>query len=123
MRSRNVVAAAVVVLGIATLVVHEFTASDAAQPIAENQPTPPTAPVQLSAARPQIDSASNAAPTSVAAAPSLQTASAPPPPPPADLQLDSQTGTADAPGDPSAQQENPSEQFMHSRRGDGQHSE
>jgi hypothetical protein len=33
------------------------------------------------------------------------------------------TGTPDAPGDPEAQPENPSEQFMHSRRGDGQHQE
>ncbi len=33
------------------------------------------------------------------------------------------SGTPDAPGDPEAQPENPSEQFMHSRRGDGQHPE
>jgi hypothetical protein len=33
------------------------------------------------------------------------------------------SGTPDAPGDPEAQAENPSEQFMHSRRGDGQHPE
>ncbi len=38
-------------------------------------------------------------------------------------QVDNPQGTTNAPGDPLAQPENPSEQFMHSRRGDGQHSE
>lgn len=40
-----------------------------------------------------------------------------------DREHDDREGTAESPGDPLAQPENPTEQFMHSRRGDGQHSE
>ena len=96
-------------LAVLTLLAIEWPVTQPDLPVTLPAPSPPpTAAISPEKPAPQ------AVPTAAPPAPPA----AQPDPLPADQQ-----GTSDSPGDPLAQPENPTEQFMHSRRGDGQHSE
>ena len=80
-------------------------------------------PAADDAAMPQSSISSNAPPLGASQAEDTRSVSGIVDAPSVVASSSSDTGTPDAPGDPEAQPENPSEQFMHSRRGDGQHQE
>jgi len=100
-------------LAVLALLALEWPVTQPDLPVIHPAPTPAAA-----AAISPEKTAPTAIPTPAPPAPVPVSAPAQPEPPAADQQ-----GTSDAPGDPLAQPENPTEQFMHSRRGDGQHSE
>ena len=143
MRIRNA-ALALAGLGIVAIVIVRAWHGDDVKPLSvastapvQNKPVvkPKTPEVPAASAAADLEPASAATPLSTptapgqakqAAAASLEAAKTPEPAPQAavaETQVDNPQGTTDSPGDPLAQPENPSEQFMHSRRGDGQHSE
>jgi hypothetical protein len=108
MRKRTVIVT-FLALAVLTLLVIEWPVTQHDLPVTHPAPGPaPTAAISTEKPAPK------AVPTPAPPAPlPVQ-----PDPPVADQQ-----GTPDSPGDPLAPPENPTEQFMHSRRGDGQHSE
>jgi hypothetical protein len=122
-RNRIVPIALAALAALTTAAVFEWRADTARAPGNRGTQVPER---ELPAVRPQVAEVSAVQPHSLlepATAPGPAAVTPQTPTPAPDGQPNDPEGTASSPGDPLVQPENATEQFMHSRRGDGQHSE